>query len=218
MNKTIILSCACFLAGCALDDNNDFYITEEGKAVIVFLLAMLAYVMIAGKKMSKQVIRQLDEQGLTSADFIECGTYVSGHPALNENIKDVWALVKGGQLRLYTTVNPEYAMPANIAGGSIAADDISDIRLEDSTTIERRITLGRMLLVGLFALAWRKKKKNELAFVSVIWSYGKFPQETIFMFEGKQALDKANTSRNRLMRQLDEQRSPRNTDSIVKGR
>lgn len=218
MNKTIILFCAFLLTGCAVDDNNDFYITWEGKSVMAFLASMLAYVMISGKKMAKKVRRDLDRQGLTPADFIECGTYVSGHPALNGNIKDVWALVEDGQLKLYTSINPEYVMPEAVIGGYISAADITDVRLEDSTAIERRITPGRMLPEGLSGMARRKKRRNGLAFVSVVWSCGRFQQETVFMFGGKQALGKAETCRNRLMKRLNGLKRPDDTFSIVKRR
>jgi hypothetical protein len=65
--------------------------------------------------------------------------------------------------------------------------------------MEKRITLGRVLLVGIFALAWRKKKKNELAFVTIEWKE-KFENSTIFSFEGQEAMQKANTARNELIK------------------
>ena len=56
-----------------------------------------------------------------------------------------------------------------------------------------------IFLVGIFALGWRKKKKNELAFLIIEWKKGKFENSTIFSFEGKEAFQNANTSRNKLI-------------------
>ena len=58
-----------------------------------------------------------------------------------------------------------------------------------------------MLLVGVFALAWKKKKKNEEAFLNINWTDGKYEHETLFQFEDKGAFQEANKVRNSLIKQ-----------------
>ena len=83
---------------------------------------------------------------------------------------------------------------------TIVIENIKNITVEDASSIEKKITVGRLLLVGVFALAWRKKKTNELAFVVTEWNDGKFDHSTTFSFEGKEAMTKANTARNSLIK------------------
>ncbi len=45
--------------------------------------------------------------------------------------------------------------------------DILNIYVEDDTTIESRVGIKRMLLVGIFAFAWKKRKKNPLGFLVI---------------------------------------------------
>lgn len=45
--------------------------------------------------------------------------------------------------------------------------DIINISVEDQTTIEKRIGFKRLLLVGIFAIAWRKKQTNPLSFLII---------------------------------------------------
>lgn len=57
-----------------------------------------------------------------------------------------------------------------------------------------------MILVGVFAFAWKKKKKNEIAFVEIDWKKGKFNNETMFCFEGENAVQRANKARNGIIK------------------
>lgn len=45
--------------------------------------------------------------------------------------------------------------------------DIINISVEDQTTIESRVGFKRLLLVGIFALAWKKKHINPLSFLII---------------------------------------------------
>ena len=44
-----------------------------------------------------------------------------------------------------------------------------------------------------------KKKKNEIAFVVINWNDGRFDHATTFSFDGKDAMQLANTARNNLI-------------------
>ena len=79
--------------------------------------------------------------------------------------------------------------------GEIPTSFITSINVEDGSSIEKRVTLGRVLLVGVFALAWKKNKKNSLALLVIGWNDGKFDQETIFQYTGDDAISKANNAK-----------------------
>ena len=83
--------------------------------------------------------------------------------------------------------------------GSIDFASIKEVTLEDQSTIENRITVGRMLLVGPLAFAWKKKEKIESAYLILDWNDGTFNHKTLFEFTGSSSMQKANTARNKLI-------------------
>ena len=77
----------------------------------------------------------------------------------------------------------------------IPCDKVLNVNVLDSSTIENKITLGRVLLVGVFALAWKKNKKKEMYFLEIEWNDGGFDHN-------KQNQQRANTARNALIKGL----------------
>ena len=119
-----------------------------------------------------------------------------GHPDLNAPTSaDIG--IKDGSIYLMTTLGDDLAF--------IPENQIKNIYVEDSTTIQSRPTVVRFLAVGLLAFAWQKKKKNEQAYLGVEWNDGRFDHDTIFEYEGKGAMQKANTVRNKLIQQIKKQ-------------
>jgi hypothetical protein len=54
--------------------------------------------------------------------------------------------------------------------------------------------------VGVFALAWKKKDVKEMQFVTVTWKPGKFENNTLFVFEGPESIERANRFCNAIKR------------------
>ena len=134
-------------------------------------------------------------------DFKLIGNYVGGHPLLNNTINDVYACELEDVIGLYINKSWNFN-PIRIASLNIKA--ISNIQINDASTIDSKVTLGRVLLVGVFALAWRKKKKTEQVFLIITWKKEMFENQTIFSFDGKNAMQKANTARNELIQMCKE--------------
>lgn len=84
--------------------------------------------------------------------------------------------------------------------GEISGEKIKNILVENKSTVSRRVTVGRLLLVGVFAFAWKKKKTDNEYYVVVEWNDGRFDHETLFEFEGKGAQKDANEFRNYLIK------------------
>ena len=196
----LIFGLLCYiLQSCDFDEQGGASLNGFGWFLIIVFIFFFAIIIIDGNKKHAKSEKQLAEMGLKFSDCKSVGMYVGGHPALKESIKNVYALKEKDKIVLYTQVIAGYEMPKLIPNSEIDIESIKDIKLEDASSIENKITLGRLLLVGIFAFAWKKKKKNETAFVTVTWSKGKFEQNTTFMFEAKDALQNANTARNQLM-------------------
>jgi hypothetical protein len=182
-----MLALLCVMQSCTIDDNGNFHLTW----LFWFLLIVFAFIIIFGaissSKEQDKTNRRLKTQGLSSSDFKKTNaTYVSGHQDINGNFPFVVYRKDNEYLRFYSRTS-EISMP--ISKFKIS---IKNISIEDATSIESKVTVGRLLLVGVFAFAWKKKKKNELAFTTIEWNDGRFDHTTIFNFEGKDATQKAN--------------------------
>lgn len=165
-----------------------------GIFAVVFIVAG-----ISGKEKLDEVNRQLEKMDLMKDDLKNIGSYVGGHPEINDAIEKTSFVSEDKQISLYD-MGSGFEVP--VLKASISKDEIKDVTIEDSSSIENKITVGRLFLVGIFALAWKKKKKNELAFVVITWNDGKFDHNTTFSFEGEDAMKKANTARNELIKVL----------------
>lgn len=142
-------------------------------------------------------------KSLDKTKFIRSGTLLSGHPNVDYSINNSVVEFRDNDLRIYRVSDYSYfyygeGKPTFVA--SIPLDSISNIVTEDKTQIEKRISAGRLLLVGVFALAWKKKDVMEMQFVTVTWKPGKFENNTLFVFEGSGSTEHANRFSNAIKR------------------
>ena len=168
--------------------------------VLLLLSLPIALIIFAIKRIRKgKFLKHQFQQIYNLQDKVEMGTLVSGHPDVNERAILTVILNKEKNLEIFKNFSGNFTMhPIKIA--SIEKDKVSNVIAEDQSTIEKRITGTRLLLTGIFALAWKKKTKHELAYITIYWNDGKFDHETIFEFEGLNAMNRANLSRNKLIK------------------
>lgn len=165
--------------------------------LIVAFIIFLVFIIKIGSNENERTELAVEKRGFKLTDLIPIGNYSGGHPRIDKNIENL--VFRKNENELYFYIQKyRHELPSYIM--SIPIISITDIQVEDATTMEKRITLGRVLLVGVFALAWKKKKKNELAFVVIEWKEGKFNNSTTFSFEGTDAMSKANIARNALIK------------------
>lgn len=187
------------LTSCEFDDNGDVHLSGFGWFLLIGVVAFLVYAIVKGNEDSKVTKAKMAEQGIGYHQFVSLGTYGGGHPDIDKTIENVYCRKEDNILALYCIPVMNISMPDRIFNAEIPIEYINDITIEDATSIEKKITVGRIFLVGIFALGWRKKKKNELAFLVIEWKKGKFEHSTTFSFEGKDAFQNANTARNKLI-------------------
>lgn len=201
MNKIILgLSLlAVTLSSCEMDANGNSSISGFGWLIIIGAIALFISVGVSTNKESKESATKMRERGMNYAQFAPLGTYVGGHPCIDNNMDHIFCRKEDESLELYRIPIMNVSMPDKVEKSTIPIENITNITVEDASSIEKRVTLGRVILVGIFALAWRKKKKNELAFVVIEWKKGKFEHTTTFSFEGKDAMQSANASRNKII-------------------
>lgn len=185
---------------CVVTDDGDFKLTW----VFWVLLGVFIFAGVLGVKDQKKTKEEMSRRGIKISDFVKMGHIIAGHPDVDEGVQNSLCNIIDENIQFYTVkdysmFDMEAEIPHKIKV-TIPINEIEDITVEDKTSIENKITVGRIFLVGIFALGWKKKKVNEQAFVVIKWKNGKFVNETIFMFENKGALRLANTARNFLVK------------------
>ena len=94
---------------------------------------------------------------LNQNPFLNNAKYVAGVPNMND----------GFLVKFEPTVDCILFKDANTGKDvfKLNKKEIVNIFVEDDSTIENRVGLTRLLLVGIFALAWKKKSKNPMSFI-----------------------------------------------------
>ncbi len=179
--------------------DNNFILYSLLLGAAIFALVVL-FVVYSNKKRREDVAEHiLNRQGLSARDFFESGTYIGGHPSATEIIHSL----------VFRRTPKEFAFyvrPANVylpaEKFSIPVDSVTNIDLEDTSTVEEKVTAHRILLLGPFALAFKKQIKRDSCFVSIEWNEGKQIYSTYFYFDGYNAMLNANEFRYKLIAEL----------------
>ena len=168
--------------------------------IVVLIIGFIALGMY-GKMEADKKRKLLEDAGYNPDEFIDSGKLLTGHPAVDTSKQFTYMYIKDGVINIHEKINAqsEIIIPHF---ASIPCDKIKDVVIEDATTIEKRITATRLLAVGIFAFALKKKQKNELAYLTIKWNDGKFDHETIFEFSGTSAAELGNAARNKIIRKM----------------
>lgn len=167
--------------------------------LIILFVCFVILVLRTEKKDKERAAKVTSERKMSLEKFKESkAAYVGGHPDADDYFKDVAFYEHEDMVEFYAVVCG-YGYDGKPPKFKIDKKAVKNITLENATTMEKKVTLGRVLLAGVFALAWQKKKKNELAFVVIEWNDGQFDHETTFSFEEKDAVQEANRFRNDLI-------------------
>lgn len=164
---------------------------SEMETLIVLMTMSLIFFLLY--RASKRVRANIKNLGIEVKDVIHGLNYKCGHPSLDDPRPLNMALLGGNILLLGSNGK-------QVAG--IEGRLIKNIAAEDQSTFERRVTLARMALVGIFAFAIKKKKKDELAYLTIEWSDGRFEHHTMFEFAGTGSMNNANKIRNKIINHL----------------
>lgn len=155
--------------------------------IIIILILFIAFYIPWSSEETKKNEQKLTGQGYRLSSRIETGKYIAGHPYIHKEEPLTVIYPKDAKLILMR----ETPLRETIRLGKIEKSAIRSVVVEDKTTVERRVTLTRALLLGIFALAWQKKKTHECAYLVIEWVDGPVVHETMFEFEGPSARARA---------------------------
>lgn len=185
--------------------------------IYIFLVIILgaAFIIISnGKKIDKQN-SELQNQGYKLHNFLLAGKYISGHTLINNPIERAIIYTDKNDLKIFEQ-DLKSGLKKYVA--EIKNESISGIVVEDETTIQTRVGLKRLIALGIFAFALKKKDKKELAYLIIEWNQGQFNNETVFEFEGANAITRANTVRNKIINQISSANGAEEyIDPVIKG-
>lgn len=124
---------------------------------IIIIIALVLFVIVGrnGANKQKENNAKLVELGYSLESKIETGKYVAGHPDINDSISKTSIFPRGNKLEIM--LEKPLELPTKM--GEIETRFIRNILAEDQSTVEKRVTAGRLLMTGIFAFAWKKKKK-----------------------------------------------------------
>jgi hypothetical protein len=155
--------------------------------MIFFIICIIAIIVVVVQQNKGK--KALKEKGFDPSKSVAFGMFVGGHPDINDTIKMGHIIANENMLAICN----QYYKPL----GEIPKDKIKNILFEDASTFGSRVSAGRMLLVGIFAFAWKKKTKNSQYYVVIEWNDGRFDHSTAFLFEQSKS---ANVFRNSIIK------------------
>ena len=167
--------------------------------ISVFLMLIFIFTLIAGSYENKKQWTNLNLNGVTKDDLIHVGAYLGGHPGLNSS--NINSVIYKLEKDLIIAEQPVQSA-AQKKKSFILISSIKIVQVEDSNSIEKRVTLNRALLVGLFDLILHKKNTNEIAFLVIDWIDNRSEHSTIFLLEGKNAMHKAINAQEKIVKLL----------------
>jgi hypothetical protein len=140
----------------------------------------------------------------------------------------------------YLTGLPEYSVPSDSvictviednfvytrfgqSLGKIPRDSINQVCVENKAQITQRVTIGRVLALGIFSLAAPKKERHDLYYLLIDWDDEQgISQNTVFEFSHAEAANSVANELKRYMKprktrlRLDEKTCPHCAETIKK--
>lgn len=167
--------------------------------IVIIVVLVIAFLVLGStqSQAEKEVNLKMNTIGMQKEDLFSTGSYIGGHPDKDQAIAFCYGLQDYNNIIFYDWTNKGEIPQKQFV---IPVDAIKNVTIEDLSTIENRVALGRILLVGVFALAWKKKDKKEISFLIIDWNDGKFDHNTTFTFEGEKALENSNICRNKIIK------------------
>jgi len=145
-----------------------------------------------------QKMREKRITDLGAKEIISVGEYLIGLPTIDKLSKiegEVECIITEDSFVFLTKLGREI--------GRIPRDSINQIFVDDRSQILQRITVTRLLTLGIFSLAAPKKKRHEEYYLVIDWDdKAGIRHNTIFKFSGYNSIPQANKALSALLKNI----------------
>lgn len=168
---------------------------------ILIAIGLTAFVIFVLKKGIDETEEKKPEsyKSETSVDFENMGSYIGGHPNIENPISNT-VFRKNSDCCLFFYKDRSYSMPE--FKFKIKVKSFKNISVEDFHSIEKKLSSGTISLTSAASSAIMKKKNKQTAFLTINWKDGLSDHSTVFSFEGKDSMKKANIAKDSFLRAL----------------
>lgn len=169
--------------------------TSVDGVVVFFLLVVLVIIGVPVYMLFQYKGRKAKSIELRAIKRVWVGSYVTGLPTADDPIGPVDCAITEDNFVFLGGFGKEL--------GRIPRDKINQIFVDDKSTITQRLTVTRMLTLGIFSLAAPKRMKHPEYCLLVDWDDGNgLRHNTIFDFTGERANKAANRAANTLYKYI----------------
>ncbi len=156
--------------------------------IIFFIIIIFWGIRVANKSEER-------DKKINAIDDCQMGKYIAGLPNADDPVNDVDCAITKSHLVFFSNINKEL--------GKIPRNGINQIIVDDKSQIAQRLTVTRMLTLGIFSLAAPKKKKYIEFYVVIDWRDNSgIRQNTVFEFIDQDANKNANRAANCLQQYI----------------
>lgn len=197
----LLLAVMSLLVSCQSNDYGTYHISWIGWAFMGALGLILFLILVLKKGVVKErgQINKSAVQGITLSDFEPMGNYLGGHPG-SESVIASTVFRKNSDCCLFFYKDGSYSMPEYKF--KIKIRSFKNIFVDDFSSFEKKLTSGAITLTKEASNSIKKKNDGQLAFITINWTDGQSDHSTVFSFEGKDAMQRANTARDSFLRTL----------------
>jgi len=164
---------------------------DSAAPLLVILLVVIVIWVIRKQSTSTKIFAEQ----IGAIVGVSFGDYLFGLPNANSPTKNVDCYITDSALVFMSGISFEL--------GRIPRDSINQVFVDDKSQISQRITVTRILTLGIFSLAAPKKKKYKEYCLVIDWDDEKrIRNNSIFEFSGSDCAAKANLSANTVMKYI----------------
>ena len=159
--------------------------------VAIAVVVVVGVAVIAAAVWS-HVLTNRKSSELGAVATVSVDKYLAGLPSGNAAVSSVVCAVTEDEFVFLAEFGREL--------GRIPRDRITQVLVEDKSRVTQRLTVPRMLALGVFSLAYPKKEKQEEYCLVIDWSDGKgIRHNSVFEFTGPLCNNRANSAANKLL-------------------
>lgn len=158
-------------------------------SILMLFIIFVVIVIVIGFKSAKTSENR--DKNIGAINDFSVGKYIGGLPDSDDPVTDVECVITETNFVFFSHISKEL--------GKIPRNNINQIILDDKTKIAQRLTVTRMLTLGIFSLAAPKKKSYIEFCILIDWTDNRGVRyNTIFEFTGDDANKNASKAANQL--------------------